>query len=328
MIRNLIVLALGAIAIPEAAALCLLESGALRDQAIGSQIIRVAADAPADASNPIASYDSDALGVQLEYGCDNGTPYGKSTVGLNGQNPATYIYETNVPGIGVKLLWNNGLGATGNFPSVTTVKLPTNRGIMKIAAGSYFRAQFFKLTDNLVLSNKAGDLVLPSALRAFNYFNTDAVGEAYARLNIGNITIISTPVCTVDQSKVIDFTQVTAGALKSGVEKPLNFFVNCRTDYGTYSAKAMMTAADASADSTYIKVTDASGNKDRLGIRITDGKTQTIRMNDSTSSEQLYNVASGSNAQYQWKATLFSTSTEAPQPGPFNAKAEIVFNID
>lgn len=326
MTRNLIVLALGIVAIPDAMATCLLESGILKPQTIGSHQITLRADAPADASTPIASYDSDALGNILVYGCDNGTEYGKDTLILSGQNTTTKIFDTEIPGIGVKLTWYNG-SAWGQFPSSTNIKWANDRGTMSISGASLFRAEFYKMTDNVSLNNKGGDIVLSPNLYAYNYFNSNGISNAYTTLNIGPITIVSTPVCTVDSPKIVDFNQVTPNALKAEVQRDLNFFINCKTDYGTYAAKAMMTAQDVSTDASYIKVTDAGNNKDRLGIRITDGNSQAVKL-DGDTGEQKLSVASGANAQFNWKATLFSTSTEAPVVGQFNAKAEIVFNIE
>jgi hypothetical protein len=109
---------------PAASAVCTLARGAPTAVAIPSQVIRINADAAADTSTPIAQFDSNAAGQNIGYdACDVGTEYGKQVLYLTGQDATTRIYQTNIPGIGIKLLWNNG-SAFGNFPSKSFITFP------------------------------------------------------------------------------------------------------------------------------------------------------------------------------------------------------------
>ncbi|KLG05257.1 fimbrial protein [Enterobacter cloacae subsp. cloacae] len=313
---------------PAASAVCTLARGAPTAVTIPSQVIRINADAPADTSTPIAQFDSNSAGQNIGYdNCVTGTEYGKRAQNLVGQDATTRIYQTNIPGIGIKLLWNNG-SAFGNFPSTALLTFPNGAqsGTFDYVAASFFRIQFFKTANNLRLSDPNGDTVLPAGDIAYNYLMTADPASFIMKLAIGDIKIMSTPTCDVDSAKTIDFNEVTPSLLSEGVTRNLDFKITCKSDYGTYSAKASMTTNTPSSDGSYIRVQDAGGNLDRLGIKITDGAGKAMKLDGSTS-EQKSSITSQGPAEFAWNATLFASGKTAPAGGTFNAKAEVVFDI-
>ncbi|WP_024562404.1 fimbrial protein [Siccibacter turicensis] len=297
---------------------------------IPAAIITVDANQPADTTNPIAQYDSPTQGYGQTYlHCMKGTPYGRDVYGLYGMDASTLIYKTNVDGIGVKLSWSNGanLGTIPKDATYTPTGEDKTQGDFMYPANSYFRVQFFKTTDSLTLTNADGDLVLPAGEIAYSWLKTKSPAAYTQQLNIGRILIVSTPSCTYSADQTIDFGTVTSNTLTSnGIERPLPFNINCRTDYGYYSASATLTTLTPSSDSSYIKVTDAGGKDDRMGIKIRNSKGEDMKV-DGSSSEAINNKASTVPAQFNWTAILIPTGTTPPTDGDFTAKAEIVLQL-
>lgn len=313
---------------PAASAVCTLARGAPTAVSIPSQVIRINANAPADTSTPIAQFDSNLAGQDIGYdNCIVGTEYGKRVLNLTGQDSSTRIYPTNIPGIGIKLLWSNG-SAFGNFPSTSQLTFPGGAqvGTFDYVAASFYRIQFFKTANNLRLSDPNGDTVLPAGDIAYNYLMTANPASYVMKLAIGDIKVISTPTCDVDSAKTIDFNEVTPSLLSAGVTRKLDFNITCKSDYGTYSAIASMMTDTPSSDGSYIRVKDAGGNLDRLGIKITDGAGKAMKLDGSTS-EQKTSITSQGPAEFAWNATLFASSKIAPAGGTFNAQAEVIFDI-
>ncbi len=325
MVRILTTLIAAFLLTPVAMAVCTLDPryGQPTILRIGSQTIQVQADAPADTSTPIARYDSPALTQMIMYNhCADGSEYGKLPLNLGTQDTATELYPTQVPGIGIKLLWSNG-SAFGHYPSRGSI--PASVGF-NWPVGSFFRIEFYKTADSLQLTNPNGDTVLPPNDIAYNYV-LNANPATYAmKLAIGEIKIVSTPTCTPDGAKTIDFNDVTPTLLKSGVVRPLNFNIVCKTDYGSYSSAASITTTTPAADGTYIRARDANGNMDRLGIRITNAAGQTMKV-DGTNSDSKASVTSRAPAEYRWLATLVPGAQATPAGGKLTAKAEVIFDI-
>lgn len=326
MLRIYIVLLCALLMSPGVRAACILASGQPTTLNISSQLITISADAPIDTSTPVAQYDSNVYGGTLKYDhCVTGDEYGKRVLNLSGQDTTTQIYQTNVPGLGIKLLASNGV-AFGSFPQTAYVKFPPGsvEGSFYYNAGFYYRIQFFK-TGNLKLSNPAGDTIIPPGIIAYHYVQSDSPASYALNLNVGDIKIISTPSCTADSAKTVDFNTVTPTLLSAGVTRDLSFSIICKSDYGAYTAKASIIAATPSSDGSYIRVQDAAGNYNKLGIRITDGSSQVMKVNGSTNEEK--SSTSNGPAEFAWKATLIAGNTATPAGGTFTAKAEIVFDI-
>lgn len=296
---------------------------------IPAAIITVDASQPADTVNPIAQYDSPTQGYGQTYlHCQKGTPYGKAAYGLYGMDAATNIFKTNVDGIGVKMWWSNG-SSMGVIPkdSTYTPSGQKTEGDFMYPENSFFRVQFFKTSDSLTLINTEGDLVLPAGEIAYNWIKVNSPSAYTQQLNIGRILIVSTPSCRYSADQTIDFGTVTSNTLTSnGIQRPLAFNINCRTDYGYYSASATLTTLTPSSDSSYIKVMDAGGKDDRMGIKIRNAKGQDMKV-DGSSSESISNKASTVPAEFNWTAILIPTGSTPPTDGDFTAKAEIVLQL-
>lgn len=294
---------------------------------VAAQTIYISADAASDTTASIGDYYSPSTTAYIRYEfCNPGTPYGKRTENLSGVPSSDKIYPTNIPGIGVKL-WFNNATAEGAFPSDAKLSFPDNQpGLFSVYPGSHYHIQFFKTSDRLRLKDPLGDTVLEPNEYGYNWLSTPLASSYFLKLYIDKIKIISTPVCTPDSAKNIDFDTVTPSLLKNGVERDLDFAITCKSDYGHYTARASITTNTPSSDASTIRVADASGNKDKLAIQITDSNGKAMKL-DGTTSEQRSSTSQGP-AEYSWKARLIAGPKPAPAEGVFTAKAEIIFDIE
>lgn len=333
MLRKVIFLLSSALLASNAAAQCTLARGAFTTLTLPAETITISADAVADTTNPIANgvFTTSTLSNIGYDECPAGTPIGRSLVGLS-ETVATRLYKTNVEGIGVKVHYRSATAKGFSFyPNQSTVGFENNEpiGTWDWSTGSYYRLQFFKTSDTLSLSDSSDNVVLNAGPLAYEWIMSEATRPV--TLNINQIKIISTPACTVDSSKTIDFSTVTHAMLKSGgIEKPLDFGLTCKTDYGTYSAQASISSSTSSTDSKYIRVTDASGNSDnQLGIEIYNSSGSLMILNGTTL-EKSDTVASGVAAQFNWIAKLVNTGSgkTRPQHGKFTASAEILLQLN
>jgi len=332
MLRLLIVVLSGlifSIAAPAAAGgFCYLDEGSSPTTlTVVEQTINISADAASGTTSSIADFYSPSTTSYIKYQfCRPGTPYGKTTENLSGLPSSEKIYPTNIPGIGVKL-WFNNATAEGAFPSDSKMSFADDKtGLFSIFPGSYYHIQFFKTSDRLRLKDPLGDTVLDPNEYGYNWINSPAVSSYYLKLYIDKIKIISTPVCTPDSAKNIDFGTVTPSLLKDGVERDLDFSITCKSDYGNYTASASITTNTPSSDASLIRAEDASGNKDKLAIQIKDSNGKVMKLDGSTS-EQLSSTSQGP-AEYSWKARLIAGPKPSPAEGVFTAKAEITFDIE
>ncbi|MGY8619887.1 fimbrial protein [Pantoea agglomerans] len=330
MLRTLTLLISGLLMSTGTWAVCTLARGTPTPLTIASKSIVISADAPVSTSTPIAQYDSPMVGgAGVGYDdCIKGTEYGKRVVSLSEQDTSTKIYATNISGIGIKILASNGT-AFGNFPSTSYLSFSNGSmvGSLDIPPQSFYRIEFYKLNNNLRLTNATmGDTVLPAGQIGFNYILSANPASFTHSLSIGEMKIISTPACTADNARNVDFNDVTPTLLKAGVTRSLDFAIVCKSDYGSYSASASMITDTPTADGGFIRIKDSDGNMDRLKIRITDGKNKVMKIDGSTSESSSVLTSQGP-AEFAWKATLLQGNSTAPAGGKFTAKAEIIFNI-
>ncbi|CNF17241.1 fimbrial protein [Yersinia mollaretii] len=334
MTRKLFIVLAGAALSGQAHAICEIDIGSEpggsppSTMTAPSLTITIDADAPADTSKFIAEANTAVQGVKVTYHhCEIGNPYGKNVTAMLGADLGNGLFATNIDGIAIKPRWNNG-EAFGNFNSQREMEFGTDIGRWTYPPNSFFRIELYKTKETLSLTNPAGEQVLPSGTLAYNWVNTNSLTNYAQKLDIGRITIISTPSCTFAGKKVVDFGLVTSGKLNQGIERNLDFDITCKTDYGKYSATASITTQTPTADGNYIKVKDNNGQDDRMRIKISDSTGKLLKLNGS-SSEQKVNIASAIPAEFNWKATLEPTSVSAkPANGIFSAAAEIILQIN
>ncbi|WP_105576181.1 fimbrial protein, partial [Cronobacter sakazakii] len=212
-----------------------------------------------------------------------------------------------------------------DFPSEAAMSFPSPMARFIYSVGSYFRIELYKTQPTVSLKNPDGDILLPPGDIAYNWVLINNISHYAQKLNIGQILVVSTPACTFNNNKVVDFGLVTAADLTAGgIEKDLNFDITCQSDYGNYSATAAISTNTPSADNQYIKVKDSAGNSDRLGIEIKDSQGQLMLLDGSTR-EQLTNIVANTPASFHWKAHLKPTAGVLhPANGDFTAQAEII----
>ncbi|WP_029685771.1 fimbrial protein [Tatumella saanichensis] len=311
-------------------AVCDWEMGSSMIQTIPSQLIEIAADAPVSNTTPIATYDTPAMGHDIRYTeCLVGTELGRRVIGLDSYSSQYKTFKTQIPGIVMKPMWSNGTEEWGGFPSTIYMPATDQSGYVYFVfpATARYRVEFYKVSDTLNLSNTNGDVVMPAGDIGYYYLIvSDDPGNYLSKLALNEIKIISTPVCTADSAKTINFETVTPKMLSAGVSRPLDFFIKCKSDYGNYSATAYITTETPTADNGAIKVTDGGGNTDRMQIAIKDSSRQSLPL-DGSRGETLTSTASQSNAEFRWTAELTKASSTDPAAGPFSARAEIIFDI-
>ena len=303
---------------------------------IPNAVINIDADAPASTSTRIGQpFDTPVQGYDVKFdNCHTGDLYGKSALNLGAQG-AGRIFPTNIPGIGVKIIWNNG-GAFGDgtLPTVGDMNFSDegegDLGSWVYPAASYYRVEFYKTAETLNLNPQAVNIALTPNTYAYNWVTSDSLANAGQVLQIGMVEINSTPSCNFENSKTVDFGTVTGNQLTAGasIERPLQFAITCRTDYGTYSASASLSSESASSDSSYIKVKDSAGSSDTLAIRLKKNDGGDIKVDGSTT-DTVQSITSNSPAQFNWKATLVSQpgASAHPAEGTFTARAEILLQV-
>lgn len=292
---------------------------------IPSQVLSISADKPVDTSMPFATLISPLAGNAVTYiNCTPGIPYGGVPYGLptpDGNN----MYSTNINGVGMKIRWDNG--SVKKYIPYSSL-LPMELSRIVYPANSYFLLDFFKTAEVINLAPNKENIVFNGGDSAYNFVGVNSMSNYAQKLNIGKVTIISTPACTFESTKNIDFNTVTPSLADSGVERPLDFDMNCRTDYGSYSVFASIIADARTPDGKYITVTDAGGNTDRLRIEIKDNEGASIAVDGSS----LRKVTSKDKipAQFKWTATLASPGKTSKRPtgGKFDARAEIVLLVN
>ncbi|MGE4802229.1 fimbrial protein [Yersinia hibernica] len=334
MKRELFLLLVGAAITGQAHAICTIDTtsdkgGVLpTTMTVSALTIMIEADAPADTSKPIAEANTAIQGDRVSYvDCAVGNPYGKNVAPLLGASLGNGLFATNIEGIAIKPMWNNG-GAFGTFNTAGNMSFTTDVGRWTYPVSSYFRIELYKIKDNLLLDNPAGQVVLPGGTAAYNWVNINNLANFAQKLDIGQITIISTPSCTFEGTKVVDFGLVTSGNLSNGIERNLDFDITCKTDYGQYSATAAITTQTPTADGNYIKVKDNNGQDDQMRIKISDSNGKLMAMDGSTT-EQKVNIVSATPAEFKWKATLEPAAVNAkPANGRFSAAAEIILQVN
>ncbi|WP_312240108.1 fimbrial protein [Pantoea sp.] len=319
-----------------AQAACYLRDGSSpQTLTLPSQTIFIDADAPVDTALPVYVMQTPPLGQLVTWdNCPTGLEVGRDVYNLIGLDAVTHTYATNVSGIRVKPLYSNGVGEgffprTQNYNCILDGK-PTSLCTLSVAAQSYFKMEFYKTSDKLSLNNKDGDVVLPAALTLYYWIEFNAPSNHTLKLYMNEVKIVSTPVCQVSDGINIDYGLVTSRTLTSaGIAKDLDFHINCKTDYGTYSASAYINTDTPAPDSSYIRVEDASGSRETLGIKIKNSKGNDMLLNTPQSSEIRSGNNSESAAVFNWKAILFPiSSTKSPANGVFRATAHITFNIN
>lgn len=292
---------------------------------IASELLTMSADLPVDTSTPFKTLKSTEPPhvVSYEYCADN-APFGYTVIGLPG--PAGNMYPTNIDGIGIKIRFDNGFGGQRYLPYLGYTPADLVRLVFR--KNTLYFVDFFKTAETVKLKPNQINTVLNGGQLAYIWVLNESPASYAQMLEIGNITVVSTPACTFESTKSVDFNTVTPTMADSGVERPLNFEMNCKTDYGSYSVMASIVASARSADGKYIAITDAGGNNDRLKIKINDSEGENIAV-DGTS---LRKVTSVNNipAQFKWKATLLSSGpgNKKPTGGQFDARAEIVLQVN
>ncbi|MFH8136213.1 fimbrial protein [Pantoea osteomyelitidis] len=296
--------------------------------------LKIDADAAADMSVPFYKAETPRLGTKVSWiNCEKGYKVGRDVYYLTGFDPQNNSYATSVPGIRVRPVFSNGV-AYGYFPreqdGPCDVTEPTMKCRINVPEASLFGLEFYKSNENLKLSDKSGNIVLSAGDLLYYWIEYKTPANQTLKLYINDIKIVSTPVCNVSETINIDYGHVTSRTLTTeGIEKPLDFYINCKTDYGTYSASAHINTDTPSSDSKYIKVQDASGSINALGIKIQDSKGKELLLNRADSFEIKSNTASGSQAKFNWKAILFPVMPGVrPVSGAFKAQAQITFTIN
>lgn len=297
--------------------------------------LKIDADAAADMSVPFYTAETAKVGKKISWiNCDKGFKVGRDVYNLTNLDSTNNTYATDVPGIRVRPVFSNGAGEA-YFPKEQVAPCGDPDYIagkcrITVPPQVYFKVEFYKSSEKLALSDKSGDKVLSAGDMLYYWIEFDTPANHTLKVKIGDVKIISTPVCKVSDTLSIDYGLVTSRTLTAeGIEKPLDFYINCKTDYGTYSASANINTDTPSANSKYIKVQDASSSSDTLGIKIQDSKGKDLLLNNKDSFEIQSNTDSESKAEFKWKAILFPvTPGVRPVSGNFKAQAQITFTIN
>lgn len=297
-----------------------------------SKVIKLRADAAVSTgpTDYIGRANSPSLSVKVMYSCQGDLIYGSRPLDAAVVPYDNYnnMYRTNIEGIGVKFVATppgGDAGAelpmlpylAGSDPGATLTDVTVNQG--------RFVAYFYKLSNDITLNkpNMSDNLLYTKKNIGYNKVE-DTTVAIYA---IENIYIVGVPVCTIDRPLPVDFNTVNASDVRSGVDRPFEFGITCKTDYGNYDVVASIRADNRTDDDNYIKVTDNNNKDDSLVIEITDGNNNRIKVNGNTEL-RASNISSGQKAAFKWHAKLKKPNGQPyPAQGPFHAEAVITLNI-
>ncbi|MGV3346070.1 fimbrial protein [Enterobacteriaceae bacterium LUAb1] len=284
---------------------------------IPGQLISINANAPI---GYITTLETSMMNQYMTYNCHDNILQGAS---VRPVFRAASRYPTNIDGIEFEAFYK-----TRSIP----FSVPQNKpGITRlwILPDVKFGLKFYKTKPRLNLTNSQGDELLPPNDHFLDlWINSDLADNYTAKLNIGQLMLISTPVCEFNNSKTVNFNTVTSTNIARGVRRPLDFGLKCDTDYGNYSVTASLKAENHTDDNKYIKVTDKNGNTDRMKIRIDDSNNEQMMVDGSTTDIKK-NISSSSTTQFNWTTTLLrGSSIELPAGGQFTASAEILLKVE
>ncbi|MEY1424364.1 fimbrial protein [Morganella morganii] len=295
-----------------------------------SEAIQLRADAEPSTTTPIGRAIPVSGSSELRITCEGDKihmrrPY----IGIYVPYPGfDNMYKTQIDGIGVKFITARGTSDDG-------LPLPRPEAIIRETPGASlihmtmpterFIAYFYKLESNVKLNTRYPD----SNLLA----QGGSIGQAYienlliANYTMESVYIVGIPVCTVDNPLPVNFDTINADDVQRGVEKPLEFGINCKTDYGNYDVTASIRSDNITSDGNYLKVTDSNNKDDSLVIKITDENNNHIKVDNSTEIK-INNIYSGQKASFKWHAKLTKPNGQPyPAQGPFRANAIITLNI-
>lgn len=291
-------------------------------------IIKLRADAPAEPGTVIGTAKT-PMTTSVDYVCQGDIV--RTRRPLIGTHD-TYtnlsgMYRTNIEGIGVRYMVTLG---SASAPLPTSEKIQKNTpgavSITMTAPQEFMTAYFYKVNNNVSLKTRHSDPnLLVSSKDIADYYIENTLITKYA---MDNVYIIGIPVCKVSNPIPVDFNTVDAKKIANGEVRPLEFNINCLSDYGNYTAIATIHSIERTSDNKYIKVTDSNGDTDSLIIEITDDKNNNVMVDDSTK-VRINDVKSGEAATFKWKAKLKKQDGKPyPKQGPFNAIATITLNIE
>lgn len=292
--------------------------------------IKLRADTPATPDTPIGQAISISLSQEIIYLCDQVALFSeRPIVGLTPYLPYENMYKTNIEGIGVKFTTSAPDGSeVGPLPRPTFPlwgQADPGGGSKLRAKRGRFNATFYKLSDEIKLKTDYPNnaLLFNAGTIGHNIIENVVVADYY----MNNIYIVSTPVCTVDKPLPVDFGTVNADNVRSGVAKPFQFGIVCKTDYNSYNVTASIKANNGTADGKYIKVSDIKNNDDSLIIEITDDQKKPVMVDNSTRID-ITNLKSGQKANFGWTANLKKQDGKPyPAQGKFTASAIITLDI-
>lgn len=293
-------------------------------------LIELRADAPVSADTPIAQINSESLSQVIEYSCDSTILYGnRPIVGLTPYPDYPNMYKTKIDGIGVKFTTSAPEG--GPQGALPRYNIPYQADETPEGGSSFeaprgrFIASFYKLSANVNLNTSYPlQALLFDAGKVGHQTIEDAMVSIYY---MNQVHITSTPICTVDNPLPVDFGTVNADNVRSGVAKPFQFGIVCKTDYNSYNVTASIKGNKITTDGKYIKVSDSKSNDDSLIIEITDEQKKPVMVDNSTRID-ITNLKSGQKANFGWTAILKKQDGKPyPAQGKFTASAIITLDI-
>lgn len=288
---------------------------------------------PVNTQAPFATLYSSTTSKHAQYSCllpagekvSRVRPITNGSLVLYGPaNPP--IYKTKVPGIGVRFQYGAGRDLPEPFDYYNIA--PNEYGNIIVNYGpATMAAMFYKMgkieLDKVPASYQETVLLLGS----MHVGHGQIMDITFLDYAIGDVFLVSTPVCSVDKPINIDYGIVTEEQTKIGFSKPLNFGMTCHSDYGAYKAIASIRSDDMSNDSKSIRVTDSNNNKDSLMIEIKDASNNLVKVDGSVKLESAP-ALSGQRAEYKWNTVLKRRGgSPAPAKGNFNASAIITLDI-
>ncbi|WP_240702177.1 fimbrial protein [Trinickia terrae] len=276
------------------------------DLAIGSVI------AEADSPPAVATYIADCgIGGKMSWSYFNATA-----------SSISGVYNTNVPGVGFKMLYVSSSGTLTSppFDSNSNATVANPESFPQIGAGRRARIQLIKTGD--ISSNVL--VTLGTVVRSI----TDGDGATVVTVTGSGTTIKVLPRCTVNASTLnIDFGTFGPREVSttSGPTQPVNFSLTCSGPTPPASITATLSATPDTTNPNLIA--NSTTGAQYLGIQLKETSSGTVLIPNNTSSSIVHSPGGTMQDAFALQATVLRTGAATPTVGKIDATATVTLSI-
>jgi type 1 fimbria pilin len=262
-----------------------------------------------------------STGTTYIYKCEGSGTALTSIKGLTHTNSDQYIYDTNVPGIGLRLTYIRASGASSKVPYPNDFPgsdKPTS--YISFNGGAKYQVELIK----------TGPIASLATVNAYSQFGTLTPQSGASVLNISSTstTIKVLPKCSVNASTLnVDFGTFGPREVSTtdGPTRPVSFQAKCSGPTAPTSITATLAATPDTTNPNLIQ-NDSAGAKN-LGIQLKETATGTILKPNDANSKIAHASSAQMDSAFDLQATVLRAGSATPTVGKINATATITLTI-